>query len=234
MKPIHLLAAALLATGGLALATPAVAAPKGGPGVSYPAGDVILVGDRDRDDDRDWWRYRDRDGDGDRDWWRHRDRDGDGDRDWRRHRHGDRWDRRHHRHFGWYRGWDRGRHLGWRRGRGHDDDWRPGRGRGHDRHWHDDDWDDSHKAWKKREKLQEKWTEEHRRWHARQHPQRSAWVGRPFRREDFSVLRDYGDYRLPPPWGGQFYARSGDDVFLVDEASRVILDAFLLSNAFRR
>lgn len=224
MKPMHLVAAALFAAGGLALVSPAEAAPRAAAGVAV-SGDLILVDHR--DGDRDWRRYRGRDDD---DWRRGRDRD---DRDRRHHRQG----KRDH---------DRGKHLGWERGRGHDRDWR--RGRGHDRDWwrgrgHDRDWAKKRqkkwakerRKWAKQQRQHRKeWAKQQRRWHARQHPRHPRWVGRPFRHDRYSVLREFDRYSLPPPWGGQFYAQSGNEIFLVDEATRMILDAFVFSDAFRR
>ncbi len=251
MKPMHLLAALLFAAGGLALSVPAEAAPKSGPGVSAQPGGLFLVDHR--DGDREWRRRRDRDDDDwrrgrrgdDDDWRRHRDRD---DRGWRRHGwRGDHDRDRRHRHGRWSH--DRGKHKGWWRGRGHDRHWRPGRGHGHDGHWDRKDrkeWAKERRKWAKerrkwiRERRREwakerrKWIRERRRWRARQHPRHREWIGRPFRYDGYSMLRDYDDYYLPRPQGGSFYARNGSNVFLVDEATRIILDAFLLSDAFRR
>lgn len=224
MRPIHMLAAAVLALGGLGLAAPAGAAPADRPGLADGAGVVIQVGHRDggdrgfgrrdgrfearrhdRDDDRRWrgGDHRGRDDDlrrhGVRSWddWsrnRHRDRD-----EWRRHDRGD------------WRG-DRGRHLGWDRGRGH--------------RWHDDDWR-KHKHFGKRD-----FGKKHR--HARHHPRHDYWAGRHFRHSRYVVIRDYGDYYLPPPPYGHFYARVDRDVFLVAEGTKRIIDAFVLFDAVGR
>lgn len=129
MRPIHTLAAAALALCGLGLAIPAEAAPKPGTqaaahvaaAVAPPAGDIVLVGHRDRDHrwqrDRDHRRHSRHERRG-RDWDRHRDRDD----SWRHGRH-DRSER------------DRGRHYGW------------DRGRGHDKHWENKHWKNKHKRW---------------------------------------------------------------------------------------
>lgn len=207
MKAMHLLAAALLAAGGLAMSNPAEAAPRGGPSVTALSGDVILAGHRDRDGDRDWRRHRRGDDD-----------------DWRRGRRGDDW-----RNDGW-RGDNRGKHKGGIRGRSHD------------RHWDRNDRKDWAKERRKWEKERRKWVKERRkqrakqqrRWGWRHHPRQGHWRGRPFRHDRHSRIRDHGDYRLPPPWRGQFYARSGNDVFLVDEATRQIVDAFVLYNLLGR
>lgn len=223
MRPIHAAAVAVIAMCGLGLSTPADAAPKGGPGLSADAGTVILVDD----DDRDRWRDR-----------RHRGDWDEGDDRWRDRRHRGDWDRDRGRH----RGWDRGRGHDWRWGRGRGHDWRWGRG--HDRRWdrwggrrdHWRDWDrkDWKKAQKRWEKDRKRWEKQRRRWHARQHPRRHHWIGRPFRYDGYSVLRDFDNFFLPPMGPGQFYARSDNDVFLVDEATRRIIDAFVLYNALAR
>ncbi len=219
MRLTHALAAAAIAMCGFAFTTPAEAAPKGEPAVAGPAGpaaNLILAGHRDRDD-RNWRRDRD-----DRRGWR-------GDR----RRHGD-WDRSRGRHFGWERGrghdrdWrdERRRHGDWDRDRRHDRDWRADR-----RHGKHKGWDRNHKRW---EKQQKRWEKQHRRWHARPHPRNRHWRGRQVSRGNLVMLRDYDRYQLPRPRRGQFYARSGNDVFLISEVTRRIIDAFLLQNTLGR
>lgn len=201
MKPIHALAAALIAIGGLSLASPAAADPPHGLSVTAEAGAIVQVGHRDgdrkwrrgdRDDDRRWQRG----GRGDDDWRRHGHRTWD---DWSRNRHGD------------WRG-DRGRHLGW------------DRGRGHDRHWRDH----------RRDKKDKFSAKKHKRWHAQKHPRHRYWHGRHFPRVKYVVIRDYDRYYLPPPRRGHFYARVDNDVFLVAEGTKRIIDAFVLFDAVGR
>jgi Ni/Co efflux regulator RcnB len=67
------------------------------------------------------------------------------------------------------------------------------------------------------------------RWKTRRHPRYPYWKGRylpPHGR--YLVITNYWDYYLPRPPHGHFYVRDGDDVFLVLEATRAILDAFIL------
>lgn len=70
-----------------------------------------------------------------------------------------------------------------------------------------------------------------RLWH--RHPRRAYWVGRrfPYERRYYVVIRDYHHYHLPPPPRGHFYARVDDEVFLVAEATKRIIDAFVLLDA---
>lgn len=219
MRLIHALAAAAIAVCGFAFTSPAEAAPKGEPAVAGPAGpagNVILAGHRDRDRERHWRR-----GDRDRHWRSDR-RD---DRRWGHGRDDRRWRHRRDDRRVW-RDDRRRRHGDWDRGRGHDRDWRADR-----RHGKHKGWDRKHKRW---EKQQKRWERKHRRWHARQHPRHRHWRGRHVSRGNYEVFRDYDRYRLPRPRRGQFYARSGNDVFLVSEATRRIIDAFLLQNTLGR
>lgn len=110
----------------------------------------------------------------------------------------------------WDRHGDRGRHYGWDRGRHRGWD----RGRGHSGHGH------GHHA--------------ERRRHARHHPRHGYWVGRRFPRVDYVVIHEYDDYYLPPPRRGQYYARVDNDVYLVAEATKRIIDAFVLLDAVGR
>jgi Ni/Co efflux regulator RcnB len=48
------------------------------------------------------------------------------------------------------------------------------------------------------------------------------------------VIRDYDDYYLPPPRRGHYYARVDNDVYLVAEATKRIIDAFVLLDAAGR
>lgn len=173
MKPMHAIAAAVIALAGLGLSAPAEAAPKDVAGVAVSAGDVLLAGHRDRDDRRDWRHGRD-------------DR-----RDWDR---------------------DRGQKHGW------------DRGRGHDRHWRDD----------RRKKAQKHWGKQHARWRLHHHPHRRHWLGRHFAWRGYDHIRHHDRYGLRPPPHGHFYARIDNDVFLVAEATRRIIDAFVLVDAVGR
>jgi hypothetical protein len=67
------------------------------------------------------------------------------------------------------------------------------------------------------------------RWKTRRHPRYPYWKGRYLPpRGRYLVITNYWDYYLPRPPHGHFYVREGDDVFLVLEATRSILDAFIL------
>jgi Ni/Co efflux regulator RcnB len=221
MKPIRLLAAALAASAGLALSLPASAAPVKAPAVAEPSGNVILVGSWDRDSNRwtDTDRQRSRDGDrkrgdrsaqGDRRW------DDRSDRRWdrRAERRDDRWERRSERRddrwdkrrdHRWEHRHDRGNHYGWDRGRHYG-------------------WDRDHKHYKKK----------HKRWHAGHHPRHRYWAGRRLPRTHYVVIERYNDYYLPPPRRGHYYARVDNDVFLVAQATHLIVDAFVLLDAASR
>jgi Ni/Co efflux regulator RcnB len=48
------------------------------------------------------------------------------------------------------------------------------------------------------------------------------------------VIHEYDDYYLPPPRRGHYYARVGNDVYLVAEATKRIIDAFVLLDAVGR
>ena len=204
---VHALAAgAAVAFLGLGFPVPAGAMPKGdaAPGAREAGATVILADHRDRDGRR--WRDRD----DDRHWHRRH-----GDWHWR-HRHGD---RRH----GWHRGYD------WRWGKNHGHDWRWGR---FDRRDFDPRFDRHHDHWKKKHWKKKHW-KKHKRWHARHHPRQHHWVGRHLPPGSYLVIRDFDDYLLPPPWRGHLYVRRDDDVFLIHEATRQIVGAFILYNAFR-
>lgn len=71
------------------------------------------------------------------------------------------------------------------------------------------------------------------RWHWHRHPRRAYWIGRRFPdgHRDFVVIVDYRRYRLPPPPRRHFYVRVDNDVFLVAEATKRIVDAFVLLSA---
>lgn len=157
--------------------------------------------------DRGEWR------DGDRGEWHGRDgqrgKSRDGDRD--RWRDGDRrWDdgRRVERRD--YRGHDRGgdgdRHRGWDRGKHYG--WGD---RGHPRYYG-----------------------KHNRWRTGHHPRHGYWVGRSLPRVEYVVIHEYNDYYLPPPRRGHYYVRHGSDVYLVAEATKRIIDAFVLLDAAGR
>ncbi len=76
----------------------------------------------------------------------------------------------------------------------------------------------------------------HRRVYWRRHPRHGYWIGRrfPFHHRHYVVIVDYDRYYLPPPRRGHFYVRVDDDVFLVAEASKRIIDAFVLLHAAAR
>jgi pre-mRNA-splicing factor 38A len=215
MTSIRILAAAILASSGLVLTTPALAAPKSDTAAAPWAGAVVQVKDRSRDrnwtrDDRnEEWRKRDghRDGDrtrrSDRDWRHDGDRTRRSDRDWRRddRRHGDRkwhrddrryghgdrnWRRDHKTNRGKHYGWDRGKHYGWDKG-------------------------------KKR-----------KHWRARHHPRHNYWIGRRMPRNNYVRIDDYDNYYLPQPRRGSYYARVDNDIFEMSSATDRILNAFVL------
>jgi len=75
----------------------------------------------------------------------------------------------------------------------------------------------------------------HKRWKTQRHPRWSYWKGRrlpPHGR--YYVVRDYGAYHLPRPPRGYYYVRDNDDVFLVLETTRTIVDAFVLFQLLNR
>lgn len=204
MKPIRILAAALIASGGLTVSTAALAVPKSDP-PGTAAGNLILVGQWSRGGDTEDWRNRDGRADrrGDRDGDHRADRRGDDshDGDHKRHR---RTERRDDRHNDWNGRDDRGHHYGWDRGRHYG--WGDG---GHPRY----------KA---------------RHWRTDHHPRHRYWVGRRLPRVQYVVIEHYDDYYLPPPRRGHYYVRSGNDVYLIAEATHRIIDAFVLLDAVGR
>jgi Ni/Co efflux regulator RcnB len=232
MISIRLIAAAVLASSGLALSTPALSAPKADTAAAPWANQVVLVKEqrrdrnlsnrgankqwRSRDGQRDAGRRGDRAGRNDR----QRNNDGDrtrtrrSDRDWRRDGDRTRHSDRDRRRYG-----DRGhtRHSGrdWRRDGRHDNGNHYGWQRG------------KHYGWNKGKK--------YRRWRARHHPRHGHYVGRYLpRRTRYVVIRDYDDYYLPPPRRGHYYARVDNDVYLVAEATKLVIDAFVLLDAASR
>jgi len=268
MQMLRLIAAAAIATGGLAFAAPALAAPKG-PAGAPEAGPVILVAGQGGVEDSDWLKDQD-----DRDRRRERSRAREQDRkdgraerrqDRREERRADRGDRRDddwHRNDGRGGDWDHDRHGG----QDHNHDWdRRGWDRrgwdGHDRRWGDDrrnDWGNSyrwgypygwnrgnHYGWDRGNHYgwdrgapngwRPGYGQPSRFMRAYHHPQYRYWVGRHLPRRNFEVVRRYEDYYLPRPGRGTYYARSGNDVYLVAESTRRILDAFLLADgSYRR
>lgn len=138
MQSLRLIAAAAIATGGLAFAAPALAAPKG-PAAAPEAGSVLLVAGQRGVEDSHW--LNDQDG---RDQRRDRERSGERDTD----RQGGQADRRQERHE--ERRADRGdrRDDDWRREDWRREDWRRDDGRhgdwSHDR-WGRSDW--NHDRW---------------------------------------------------------------------------------------
>lgn len=215
MISIRVLAAVALASSGLILSAPALAAPKAGPSAAPWANEIVLVGKR--HGDRNWVT------DGDSDKWRNDgqrgvDRRGDGIRrdDRRRMHDGDR-DRPRHSDRDWRR--DGGR--GGDRFYGHDRDWRD---YGHDRRRHDYGHDrGNHYGWYKQ-----------KHWRARHHPRHDYWVGRRFPRVEYVIIDHYDDYYLPPPRHGHYYARVDNDVYLIAEGTKLIIDAFVLFDAASR
>lgn len=103
---------------------------------------------------------------------------------------------------------DRGNHYGWQRGMHY----------GWDKNGRDSDFDD------RRYGDGSDWRAERRQ---------SRWTGQDIGRVNSSVLRDYDAYDLPRPGPGQYYARSGNEVFLVTEGTRQIMDAFVLRGLAR-
>jgi hypothetical protein len=231
MISIRVLAAVALAAGGLILSTPALAAPKGGTAVEPWANAVVLVKSKHRD--RNWstedgtkhWRRDDGRGKGDRtrrsdrDWRRDGDRTRRSDRDWRRDG-----DRTRHSDRDWRRDHDRTRRS--------DRDWRRDDRRDHGKHYRRDrgkhyGWDrGKHYGWNKGKKR--------KHWRARHHPRHNYYIGRRFPRVQYVVIDRYDDYYLPPPRRGHYYARVDNDVYLVAEATKLIIDAFVLLDATGR
>jgi Ni/Co efflux regulator RcnB len=114
-------------------------------------------------------------------------------------------------------------------GRAQDDDRYRRRGHDGDRHRARDRHRDRHGDWR-RHRDRFHWDYDYReRWRTGRHPRKPYWKGRhlpPHGR--FYVIRNYWDYHLPPPPHGHYYVRDNDDVFLVIEATRTIIDAFIL------
>lgn len=135
-----------------------------------------------------------------------KDNDRDDDR-WGRDDH--RWDRNRHDDRGHVQGrHDRGNHYGWERGNHYG--WgKNGRNPGYDGRWSGDRSD---------------WRAERRH---------SRWTGQHIGRVNSSLMPDYEAYNLPRPGPGQYYARSGNDAYLVTEGTQRILDAFVLRGLVR-
>lgn len=97
------------------------------------------------------------------------------------------------------------------------------RARRHDRDRYD-------RQYRHRDREPERWEYDHRQhWRGDRHPRRDYWRGRPLPPHGrFLVIPDYWTYRLPPPPRGHYYVRVDNDVFLVMEATRTIIDAFIL------
>lgn len=228
MISIRVLAAAVLASSGLVLSTPALAAPRDGATVAPWANATVLVknkhssGKWSNTDESEQWRRRDGKSDGDRTRTRSDDRqrsNDDGrarsqrtDREWRRDGNRDRTQRSDR---SWRRDNDRGRtqrsDRNWRR----DGNGNNGNHFGWDR--------GNHYGWDKGQKR--------KHWRARQHPRHRYYVGRQMPRVQYVVIHEYNDYYLPPPRRGHYYARVDNDVYLVAEATKLIIDAFVLLDA---
>lgn len=137
--------------------------------------------------------------------WRRDDR-GDHRRDRRADRRDDRWDRRADRRDDRWDRRDRGNHYGWDRGR--------------------------HYGWRDGDRKYYKNGQKH--WRAGHHPRHRYWAGRRLPRTQYVVIERYDDYYLPPPRRGHYYVRSGNDVFLIAQATHLIVDAFVLLDAASR
>ena len=73
------------------------------------------------------------------------------------------------------------------------------------------------------------------RWRTGRHPKHRHWHGRRLPpRGGYYVITRYWDYHLPPPPRGYYYVREGNDVFLVLEATRTIIEAFILLELLSR
>ena len=81
-----------------------------------------------------------------------------------------------------------------------------------------------------------RWDYDHKKhWRSDRHPRRPYWQGRPLPRHGrFLVITDYWNYHLPPPPHGHYYVRVDNDVFLVMEVTRTIIDAFILFELLNR
>lgn len=124
-----------------------------------------------------------------------------------------------------------GRRGDWRdRDHDDDDDWRRGDWRG-DRVWHDDRYAVVFFDDRARVILSRYYGAPYAPWRGYDdHWSRPYWIGRPLPREvawrpaPYDLVR-----RLPPPPYGHFYATVGRDLLLVADATRLVIDAALLS-----
>ncbi len=96
------------------------------------------------------------------------------------------------------------------------------RGKGHGKHhkrYDRDDWDDrrdEHRAY--RQGVRDGRAQAYREFRRGEH------LPYEYRRQ---VVYDYGRYDLPPPPYGHHYVRAGDDTYLIQIATGLILNAFL-------
>jgi len=113
------------------------------------------------------------------------------------------------------RDWDRDRS----RDRNRDRDRRDFRDRNRDR-----------RDFRERDRDRYRWEYDRKeRWKTKRHPRRPKWKGRHLPRHGrYLVITNYWDYGLHRPPRGHYYVREGNDVFLVLEATRAIIDAFIL------
>jgi Ni/Co efflux regulator RcnB len=211
--PVPALAAALLAAGALSVSVPAFAAPIGDApalpsavpsATSFP--EIILIQGRSGKGNRGGGNGR---GDS------HVFKQG-GDRwdgnDWRRVERGhddrDSVEGRHDDHDRVEGRHDHGNHYGWQRGMHY----------GWDKNARNRDFDDRRYG-------------DGSNWRAER--QQSRWTGQDIGRVNSSIFQDYDAYDLPRPGRGQYYARSGNDVYLVTKQTRRIVDAFMLRDLVR-
>lgn len=90
------------------------------------------------------------------------------------------------------------------------------------------DWDRDRSRWR--------WEYERReRWRTKRHPRHDHWVGQHLPpRRPYMVILDWRNYDLPRPRPGYAYVRVDRDVFLIAEATKRIIDAFVLLEAVGR
>lgn len=112
--------------------------------------------------------------------------------------------------------------------RSRDRDRREHRETSRDRDRRDRDWDRERSRWR--------WEyERQHRWRTQRRPRHRHWVGRDLPpRGPYMVILDYRDYGLPRPRPGYAYVRMDRDVYLISEATRRIIDAFVLLEATGR
>jgi Ni/Co efflux regulator RcnB len=84
-----------------------------------------------------------------------------------------------------------------------------------------------------RDRDQFRWEyERNHHWRTQRSPRHDHWVGQRLpSRGAYIVILDYWDYGLPRPRPGYAYVRADRDVFLIAEATKRIIDAFVLLEA---